>query len=120
MKKVLISLALLGAVSVGTMAFVNNTCDEPPSRDTELRQERHGWHGGHGDYRHHRRHGGCCGRERYRDDRRGYDCCGYRQECGACRYERCTSADCHRGGELCQACAEWHERHDGSGDYRRR
>lgn len=69
MKKTMIVLALLGLVSVGTMAFVEKGNDEPPSRDRELRYERHGCYGHYdGDHRHGRR-GGCCGRERYRDRR---------------------------------------------------
>ena len=120
MKKTMIVLALLGLVSVGTMAFVEKGTDEPPSRDRELRYERHGCYGHYdGDHRHGRR-GGCCGRERYRDRRGGYDYCDYRQECGACHYDRCTSADCHRNGELCPSCAEWYNSHKGDDVYRRR
>ncbi len=120
MKKIVISLVLLGAVSVGTMAFVSTGNDNPPQRNTEYRNERNGHYGHCGEYRNHGRHGGCCGRERYCDDRRRYDCCGYGQECGACRHDRCTSADCHRGGELCAPCAEWHNGHKGDDVYRGR
>lgn len=119
MKKIIISLALLGTFSLGTMAFISHDNDEPPTRRTEQQYYRHGGHGCQdGHYRHHRR-GGCCGDYRRNDDRRGYGCCDERYDCGACRYDRCTVRDCHERGELCKECAEWHGKHHGDDVYKR-
>lgn len=120
MKKTVILLALLGLVSVGTMAFVDNGNDNPPSRGCEFRHGHHGCHGHDGEARRHGNGGGCCGSERSRDCRQGYDCCGYRQQCGACSADSCTSEGCHRNGELCPSCAEWHNGHKADDVYRRR
>ena len=61
MKKFVVSLALLGLFSVGTMAFIGHDGDEPPARQTEQRRGHCGWHDDcDGHLRHHRR-GGCCG-----------------------------------------------------------
>lgn len=111
MKKFVVSLALLGLVSVGSMAFISNGGDNPPesrrtavdgrSNDDVYRQRGH---------RHHRR-GGCCGDNDRRDDRRRYGCCEVEYDCGACRDKRCTVDGCHRGDKLCDQCAEWCDGH---------
>ncbi len=74
MKKIIISLVLLGAVSLGAMAVMQNRPDEPPVRRTEARH--YGNCGrGHCDVsRHHGRHADNCAR--YRDcGRRRDNCC---------------------------------------------
>lgn len=90
MKKIIISLVLLGAVSLGAMAVMQNRPDEPPVRRTEARH--YGNCGrGHCDVsRHHGRHADNCAR--YRDCGRRRDNCCRRADydCGVCRGERCT------------------------------
>lgn len=111
MKKFIVSLALLGLFSVGTMAVIHHDSDEPPTRQTEQRRGHHGWHDDcDGRHRHHR-WGGCCG-DYHRDDcRRDDRCCDERYRCDACRYDRCTVDGCHERGELCPECAKWCEAH---------
>ena len=90
MKKIIISLVLLGAVSLGAMAVMQNRPDEPPVRRTEAR------HYGNCDRRHcdvsrhHGRHADNCAC--YRDCGRRRDNCCRRTDydCGVCRGERCT------------------------------
>lgn len=98
MKKFIVSLTLLGLVSIGSMAFINNVDDNPPSRRQARTYDRNTDDAYRNDgYRHHRR-GGCCGQGDRRDDRRRYECCDVQYDCGACHDNRCTVEDCHRNG----------------------
>ena len=111
MRKIVISIALLGVFSIGSMAFIRASADEPPVRRSEVR------HGGYGSHEHHGerygrgRQGGCCGRYRCDDSRRDYDCCDGRYRCGACYDDHCTVDGCHESGKLCPQCAEWLDSH---------
>lgn len=120
MKKIIISAFLLGAVSLGSMAFIQQGSDEPPVRRTEARGPHYDDCEYRDDCRHYSRRGGCCGRERVRRHRHGYGCCEESYGCDACRYDRCTVRGCHERGELCEACAEWYDRHKRDDVYRRR
>ena len=120
MRKFIVSTFLLGAVSLGSMAFIQHGGDEPPVRRTEARH-------GHHDYREYRddcprysRRGGCCGHRQGRGYRRNHDCCDAAYDCGACRYDRCTVRGCHESGSLCEQCAEWNDRRRRDDMYRRR
>lgn len=127
MKKIIISVVLLGAVSLGSMAFIQTDNDEPRRPRTEVR---HGRHAGHGychedcgyrdDNRRYDRRGGCCGGRSGRDYRRSGWCCDGAYDCGACRRERCTVDGCHENGRLCGPCAEWSDRRGRDDVYRRR
>ena len=120
MKKFIVSLALLGLFSVGTMAFVGHDGDEPPARQTEQRRGHCGWHDDcDGRHRHHRR-GGCCGDYRRDDCRRDYRCWDERYGCGAGRYGRCTVDGCPGRGEVCPEGAEWWEEHRRDDVYKRK
>lgn len=115
MKKFIVSLTLLGLVSIGSMAFINNVDDNPPSRRKARTYDRNTDDAYRNDgYRHHRR-GGCCGQGDRRDDRRRYECCDVQYDCGACHDNRCTVEDCHRNGNLCGQCAEWCDNHRNHG-----
>lgn len=109
MKKVIISLALLGMVSAGAMAFIGNTYDDPPANRTShySGQDNDDVYRDYG-YRHHRR-GGCCGRYDSRDSQRRYECCDIQYDCRACHNDRCTVDNCHHNGTLCDECAQWRD-----------
>lgn len=90
MKKIIISLVLLGAVSLGAMAVMQNRPDEPPVRRTEARHYSNCGRGHCDVSRHRGRHADNCAR--YRDCGRRRDNCCRRADydCGVCRGERCT------------------------------
>ena len=127
MKKIIISVVLLGAVSLGSMAFIQNDGDEPRRPRTAARHGHYDCRGyGHDDcgyrddYRRYDRRGGCCGHQRGRGYRRSEWCCDEAYDCGACRQERCTVRGCHENGRLCEQCAEWNDRRGRDDVYRRR
>lgn len=109
MKKFIISLALLGLVSAGSMAFINNTHDDPPvNRSSQYSGQYNDDVYRNDGYRHYRR-GGCCGRYDYCDNQRRYECCDIQYDCGACHADRCTVENCHRNDTLCDECAQWRD-----------
>lgn len=99
MKKIIISLVLLGAVSLGSMAVMQNRPDEPPVRRTEARHYDNGARHHRDVNRHHGRHAGDCARYRDCGHRRGYGCRGAAYDCGVCRGERCTLHEHRHAGE---------------------
>ena len=111
MKKIIICVALLGAVSIGSMAFINNSHDDPPAQQTETTGGQNDRYDSREDGHRHGRHGGCCGRYNNNEDCKRYECCDYRQQCDACRDNCCTLENCHEDGNICQECAECHNNH---------
>lgn len=120
MKKIIISAFLLGAVSLGSMAFIQQGSDEPPVRRTEARHGHHDCREYRDDCPRYQRRGGCCGQQQRRECRRNQECCSADYDCGACRYDHCTVDGCHENGRLCEQCAEWNDRHRRDDMYRRR
>lgn len=120
MKKIIISLVLLGAVSLGSLAVVQNRGDEPPVRRTEARHCSHR----HCDYNDCERGSGC------RAARcRGYRDCDYRHKrarrnvvrgCGGCRNEY-RNARVHRQDDRHYRHHEsWHDSYGNDDVYFRR
>lgn len=116
MKKFIVSLALLGLFSVGTMAVINTGNDNPPTSSTTPATATDNNGGNRNDgYCHHRR-GGCWRHCDNRENCPGRENCDRKDDCRTCRNANCTVEDCPRSGNQCGQCpqvCDGHHRHHG-------